>query len=393
MDPAAASGSVKAARQTRLPISVVVPTLNAADWIVECLTAIRANRPKEIVVVDGHSSDGTQLLAEPLATRVLREPTDGPAAARNIGGQGAKGTWIAFIDADVVVPEDGLKALLDEARERKLGAIQAGLRSSGSDYWSEQMAWQHNGGRSRSWFGVSATLFRASVFRKQPFDAHLVSGEDLDLRLRLEAANVPVAVSERTVVSHRFAPGFASAMNQWHADGAGFGRMVRKFGPPGLRQLAVPFAAAAYWLARTLGDPARIPYFIMFAIGNWLGAFDGLGDDRVPLAPDGARATNLARIGLVLGALAVGAVAFGLIVLLVLLLTVFRSAIVNAPFIPIIAFGTIAILVVLLAAETLPADHPTRIRIRPHRRAIGVLVAVTILLAALRLLGTLRLLN
>ena len=393
MDPPAASGSVRSPRRSPLPISVVVPTLNAADWIVDCLTAIRSNRPKEVIVVDGHSSDGTQVLAQPLAKQVLREQTSGPAAARNIGGEAATGTWIAFIDADVILPEDGLKSLLEEARERKLGAIQAGLRSSGSDYWSEQMAWQHNAGLSRSWFGASASLFRASVFRKHPFDAQLASGEDVDLRMRLDAARVPVAVSERTIVAHRFAPGFASARQQWRADGAGLGRLVRKVGWPGLRQLAVPFAAAGYWLARTLGQPARIPYFIGFAIGNWLGAFEGLGDERVPLASDGQRATNLARIALVLGLLVAIAAVLALMVLGVLAITVFRSAIVNAPFIPIIALGALIILVVLLAVDTLPPDHRMRIRIGPHRRAIGVLVGVTIVLAALRLLGTLRLLN
>jgi hypothetical protein len=393
VDAAAAGGAVTSPRRSRLPISVVVPTLNAADWIVDCLTAIRANRPKEIIVVDGHSSDGTQLLAEPLATRVLREATAGPAAARNIGSESAKGTWLAFIDADVVLPEGALEALLTEARERKLSAIQAGLRSTGSDYWSEQMAWQHNAGRSRSWFGVSATLIRTSAFRKHPFDARLISGEDVDIRLRLEAAGERIAVSENTVVVHRFAPGYDAAKAQWRADGAGLGRLVRKLGRPALRQLAIPFAATAYWLGRTITEPRRIPYFVGFGAGNWLGAFDGLSDDSIPLADDGRRAVTLARSALIAGGLVTVLVLLGVVVLAVLLLTVFRTAIVNAPFIPILAFGAVAIVVLLGATETLPPDHPTRIRIERHRRAIIGLVALTIVLAGLRLLGTLRLLN
>jgi len=255
------------------------------------------------------------------------------------------------------------------------------------------MAWQHNAGKSRSWFGVSATLIRTSVFRKHQFDARLTSGEDVDLRLRLEAAGEPVAVSEQTVVIHRFAPGYDAAKAQWRADGAGLGRLVRKLGRPGLRQLAVPFAATAYWLGRTLTEPRRIPYFVGFGAGNWLGAFDGLSDDSIPLENDGRSAVTLARTALIVGALVTVAAVVALVVLAVLLVTVFRSAIVNAPFMTILAFGVVAIVVLLGATETLPSDHPTRVRIERHRRTIIVLVAVTIVLAGLRLLGTLRLLN
>jgi len=385
---------VTSATPRPIPITVVVPTKNAAEWIVECLTAIKADNPSEIIVVDGYSSDGTAQLAEPLATRIIREPTDGPAAARNIGGDAAQRAWVAFIDADVIIPEGALAALLAEAKERKLGALQAGLRSTGSDYWSDQLAWHHNAGRSRSWFGVSATVMKRNVFRAHRFDERLASGEDVDLRLRLEAAGVPVAVSESTTVDHRFAPGFRAAREQWVADGAGLGRIVRKFGRPAMRQLAVPFAAAPYWMVRSLGQPSRLPYFAAFAIGNWRGAFTGLGDERIdPADGDSHGAIRLARSLLVLGGLAVGAAALAVLSLLVLSVTVLRSAIVNAPFVPLLAIGAIAILIALQVAETLPPDHPTRIRIQRHRRAIATLVAVILVLAALRLLGTLRLLN
>jgi glycosyltransferase involved in cell wall biosynthesis len=387
-------GAVTSARRTPLPISVIVPTRNAADWIVECLTAIRANNPAEIIVVDGYSSDGTAALAGPLATRLIREATEGPAAARNIGGDAAAKSWLAFIDADIVIPDGSLAALLGEAKTAKLGAIQAGLRSSGTEYWSDQLAWHHNAGRSRSWFGVSATLMKRQVFRAHRFDDRLVSGEDVDIRMRLEAAGVPVAVSESTIVDHRFAPGFTAAREQWLADGAGLGRIVRKFGRDAFRQLAVPFAAAAYWISRSLVAPRRLPYFAGFAVGNWLGALTGIGDRRVePQTADGARATTIARLALILGGLVVAAVLISAAALVVIALTVARSAIVNSAFVPILAVGAIAILIVLQVAETLPPDHPKRLRIGRHRRAITILVAATIVLAALRLLGTLRLLN
>ena len=50
---------------------------------------------------------------------------------------------------------------------------------------------------------------------------------------------------------HRFAHGFAFAGNQWLADGAGLGRMVRKHGRAALvNAMIIPFAAAALGLVR-----------------------------------------------------------------------------------------------------------------------------------------------
>jgi glycosyltransferase involved in cell wall biosynthesis len=92
-------------------VSVVVPALNAADWIGEALTSVVAQTyPKdrlEVVVVDDGSSDGTVeeanhvLAASGLAHSVIRNSTaKGPSAARNAGWRLAKGDWIQFLDAD-----------------------------------------------------------------------------------------------------------------------------------------------------------------------------------------------------------------------------------------------------------------------------------------------------
>jgi hypothetical protein len=201
-------------------------------------------------------------------------------------------------------------------------------------------------------------------------------------------------VSQTTVVDHRFAPGYPAARAQWLADGAGLGRVVRKFGRSALRQLAIPFAAAAYWMARSILAPRRLNYFVAFAIGNWLGALRGLSDYRVPVAPSGRPAApTIGRAALLLGAVLVIAAIIAVVIGVLGLMAALRSPIVNAPFVPILAVGAVVILVFLQYTETLPEDHPTRQRIDSHRHAILLLVIVTIVLAGLRLLGTLRLLD
>lgn len=271
-------------------ISAIVPTRDAAGWIGACLTGIEHNRVAEIIVVDGGSRDGTRELALARADRVLDDHGAGVAAARQLGVQSATQSWLALIDADVVVGPGALQALLDEAHERQLVGLQAGLYSIGcGDYWSEQLARHHNRGQVRDWFGVSATIVRRDILLAHPFDASLRSGEDIDLRLRLRAAGVPIGVSQRTRVVHRFGAGYEFCRDQWLADGQGLGRMVRSHGIRAVPNALIPLPAAALGALDSFGDRLRpLPYFAGFAAGNWLGLLRGLRDGRVR-APTPAR--------------------------------------------------------------------------------------------------------
>jgi glycosyltransferase involved in cell wall biosynthesis len=272
-------------------ISVVVPARNAEHWIESCLSAIRANAPAEIILVDGGSTDRTVELARPWIDRMIDDGGAGVAAARMMGVASASQPWVALVDADVVLPSNALRDLDRERRDRHLVALQAGLHSVGAgDYWSQSLADHHNAGKSRGWFGVCASLVSRDVLLANPLDADLQSGEDIDLRIRLTSAGFPVGVSETMIGQHRFGNGFAFAGNQWLADGAGLGRMVRKHGRAALvNAMIIPFAAAGLGLIRGAGRALRAwPYFAGFAVGNYIGLWRGLLDRRVP-APSPTR--------------------------------------------------------------------------------------------------------
>jgi hypothetical protein len=121
------------------------------------------------------------------------------------------------------------------------------------------------------------------VLLANPLDGDLRSGEDIDLRIRLMTAGFPVGVSETMIGQHRFGNGFAFAGNQWLADGAGLGRMVRKHGRAALvNAMLIPFAAAALGLVRGTTQALRPwPYFTGFAVGNYIGLWRGLTDRSV----------------------------------------------------------------------------------------------------------------
>jgi len=85
--------------------SVVIPTYNRADSILDTLSSCFAQRFSdiEVIVVDDGSSDNTlEVLGSVSDSRliVVSQENAGPAAARNHGMRRAAGQYIAFLDSD-----------------------------------------------------------------------------------------------------------------------------------------------------------------------------------------------------------------------------------------------------------------------------------------------------
>lgn len=277
-------------------ISVVIPTLDAVELIGDCLASVADQGDIRIIVVDGGSTDGTLELLSMIPVKVMRGPGPGPAAARQVGIRAARTPWVALIDADVVLPSGALEALFHEASERKLEGINAMAEHvSSGGYWSDQLVRHHGRAPSRDWFGVSAALVRRSMLQEVPFDVRLASGEDIDLRLRLQRAGRAVGTSRAVTVRHRYARGWRVAVDQWTADGAGLGRLVRKDGLEGLRWAQLPVAAVAIGMVRSVSDGfLTLPYYVGHLIGNLVGLVVGLSDRRIPFGPRGQVASVLA---------------------------------------------------------------------------------------------------
>jgi glycosyltransferase involved in cell wall biosynthesis len=86
-----------------VPVSVVIPAYNRERMLRRALESVRAQHtaPREIVVVDDASIDGTAAVAEELGARVVRhERNAGEGVARNSGIAAATQPWIALLDSD-----------------------------------------------------------------------------------------------------------------------------------------------------------------------------------------------------------------------------------------------------------------------------------------------------
>ena len=99
-------------------ISVIIPTLNRADFIPETIHSIanQTVKPYEIIVVDNGSDDNTvELLGKLFPEQVKIIQNDGnfyPGAARNLGIEAASGDYIQFFDSDDVMTKNRFESLL-----------------------------------------------------------------------------------------------------------------------------------------------------------------------------------------------------------------------------------------------------------------------------------------
>ena len=271
----------QAADEVARELSVVVPTRNAGRLLDDCLASIARQRPREVIVVDGLSSDDTVDIARRHGATVLSDDGRGLPAARLLGAEAASGRWVALVDADVVLPDGSLADLLAEFVEGSYVALQAGLHSvSSGEYWGEALAHHHRTGRSKRWFGLVATVFEREVLLTRGFDDRFPSGEDIELRWRLQSMGDRIGVSETTTVTHRFEDGFAFARGQWLADGRGLGRMVRMHATSGrgVALFALPLAAGirGALLSVARREPRWIPYYACYAAYNYRGIVGAL---------------------------------------------------------------------------------------------------------------------
>lgn len=110
-------------------ISVVIPTHQRKEAVLRAVSSAFAQTllPREVIVVDDGSSDGTvealRALTSPVPLLVLvHESNKGGPAARNTGIAAARGGWIAFLDSD------------DVWEPRRLELQFGRLTDAGSDY-------------------------------------------------------------------------------------------------------------------------------------------------------------------------------------------------------------------------------------------------------------------
>jgi glycosyltransferase involved in cell wall biosynthesis len=202
------------ARDTPL-VSIVVTTYNHARFLAEAVESALAQtvRSIEVIVVDdGSTDDPAAVLAKFPQARLITQPNQGLASARNTGWRAAHGQYLVFLDADDRLLPDAVTINLARfARHRDCAFVYGGYEmvdlngrllekpmpvGTGDDAYAAFL--------ERNCVGMhGAVMYRRDCLEKADgFNRAFRACEDYDLYLRL-AREHPVAWGPETISQYR----------------------------------------------------------------------------------------------------------------------------------------------------------------------------------------------
>jgi glycosyltransferase involved in cell wall biosynthesis len=213
-----------------LPVSVHVIALNEEAVIGECLRSIAAQRPAEIVVVDGGSTDETVEIAERHGALVHIEPGLGRGRSRAFAYQRAEEPFVAMVDADDELPEGWLESLLSELESGRYAALQSSLRvKDAANFW--ECGWNEYFIESIRPSSDVIMVGHPALYRSADLRATADEighdHEDTQLSVFFEARGLRQGISR--VIAYRTVPGsWGENRAKWLAYGRGYRDFVRK---------------------------------------------------------------------------------------------------------------------------------------------------------------------
>ncbi len=176
-------------------VSIIIPAYNAEATLGVCLEACLAQTypDVEVIVVDDGSTDATPRIAQGFPVHYIRQENRGPAAARNHGAAEAKGSILAYTDADCVPEPEWIERLAAGFAEG-VGAVGGTYALTSPEKALARMVHEEIAARHARFAQEVDFLGSFNVaYRKEVFEAvggfdetfTMASGEDNDLAYRI----------------------------------------------------------------------------------------------------------------------------------------------------------------------------------------------------------------
>ena len=259
-----------------MEISVIVCAKNAGKSIEACLKSVQENRPSEIILIDGNSSDATVRIAGKYTAKIYSDEGKGLAYARQLGAQKASSEYIAYVDSDVVLTPNCLQKMLNELQEKGYAGIHAQVLSlNNENYWEwaedQHVRMMFNNVGERKWIGNIAAIFRRQSVLENPFDSFFIgAGEDKTLSLNLRKKGLKLGISSAQIYhQHRTSARGFIKQRIWY--GKGGSRFLWKYRR--IAQLVHPSLIGLFGIYVCLRkrSPKMLPYYFVWSVSSNIG--------------------------------------------------------------------------------------------------------------------------
>ena len=186
-------------------ISVIIPALNEAGNLDNTISNVHNNGEfKEIILVDGGSSDDTVEIAKSMGIKVL-ESSPPRSKQMNIGYQKSKGDILLFLHCDTLLPYGYDKLICQTLAKPGVVAGAFELSVDSSSFWIDLIVKLSNF-RSRKMqlpYGDQAIFIEASIFKKIGMFSEISIMEDFEIIRRLRSQGKIGIVPKPVITSAR----------------------------------------------------------------------------------------------------------------------------------------------------------------------------------------------
>lgn len=193
-------------------VSVIIPTYNSSDTILNCIqSVISQNYEKiEILVIDDGSTDDTFNILQNFALnnvkremQIFTQENRGPASARNRGIEVANGELVAFLDADDEWYPDKIREQVDLFMCNKEAVLISCKYSIGNRMLFKQRSSVENISLKKllfkNYFITSTVMCPKSVLMYFSFPENRKYSEDYFLWLQIATLNKPCLLLNSTL--------------------------------------------------------------------------------------------------------------------------------------------------------------------------------------------------
>jgi glycosyltransferase involved in cell wall biosynthesis len=232
-------------------VVVIVAARNEARHLLPCLESLltAAKGEAEIIIVDDSSTDESPEILRSFTPRIriVQGEGRGPGRARNLALAASSRPWVAFTDADCIVPKEWLTTLKNGIRAcpDSVSSIGGGQAVSSLAGAAERLIGEffqaagfvsnyiHEGSLRTVLHNPTCNVLyrRRALEAAGGFDESLWPCEDLDLDLRLKKTGFRALYQPGVFVEHRRPESFSALGGMMRRYGFAHAQLAKKHGP------------------------------------------------------------------------------------------------------------------------------------------------------------------